>query len=319
MPRIYYLPDEREVETDETEPILQASLRVGIPHAHACGGKARCSTCRVIILEGLEHCTPRNAKERKLAARLHFGPEIRLACQTKLIGNVKLRRPVLDAVDVELTSQIKTGPILSPVGEEKRIAILFADISGYTSFAESLPPYDVIHVLRRYFHLMGKIIARNGGYISDYVGDGLMALFGIEDATGAAFQAVKAGVEMLEAVEKLNPYLEAMYQRSFQIRIGVHYGPVVLGTIGIANMMKLAAIGDAVNFASRIEAANKQVGTKFLISEDTHHQVSKQVRVNRCCVPVTLRGKSGDYILYEVIGLGVRALDASSAQKTQDT
>ncbi|MGH7601461.1 MAG: adenylate/guanylate cyclase domain-containing protein [bacterium] len=303
MSRLYYLPDEREVETAEAETILQTSLRAGIPHAHACGGKARCSTCRVLILAGLEHCNPRNAKEKKLAERLHFGPEIRLACQTKLTGNVKLRRPVLDEVDVELTSQIKAGAMPSPVGEEKLIAILFADISGYTSFCEALPPYDVIHVLSRYFHLMGQVISRHDGYISDYVGDGIVALFGVEDSTEAAIRAVKAGIEMLDAVEKLNPYLELMYKKSFQIRIGVHYGEVVVGTIGVANMKKIAAIGDAVNFASRIETANKEMGTKFLISEDTYHQVRDHVRVNRCCIHVTLRGKSGEYVLYEVIGL----------------
>ncbi len=303
MPYIYYLPDEREVETSEVETILQASLRAGIPHAHACGGKARCSTCRVLILEGLEHCNPRNAKEKKLAERLHFGSKIRLACQTRITDNVKLRRPVLDEIDVELTSQIKAGATPSSVGEEKQIAILFADIRGYTSFAEALPPYDVIHVLSRYFHLMGKVITHQGGYISDYIGDGIMALFGIDNPAEAALQAVKAGVEMLATVEKLNPYLETMYKKSFQIRIGVHYGEVVVGTIGVANMKKLAAIGDAVNFASRIEAANKEMGTEFLISEDTYQQVRDHVRVNRCCIHVTLRGKSGEYILYEVIGL----------------
>lgn len=303
MPRIYYFPDEREVETAEAETVLQASLRAGIPHAHACGGKARCSTCRVIVLAGLGHCNRRNAKEKKLAERLHFGPEIRLACQTRITGNVKLRRPVLDEIDVELTSQIKPGAAPGSVGEEKQIAILFADIGGYTAFAEALPPYDVIHVLSRYFHLMGEVITRQGGYISDYIGDGIMALFGLENPAEAALRAVKAGVEMLAAVEKLNPYLETMYKKSFQIRIGVHYGEAVVGTIGIANIKKLAAIGDAVNFASRIEVANKEIGTKFLISEDTYNEVRDHVRVNRCCIHVTLRGKSGEYVLYEVIGL----------------
>jgi len=303
MPNIYYLPDDREVETATAETILQASLRAGIPHAHACGGKARCSTCRVIILAGLEHCNPRNAKEKNLTERLRFGPEIRLACQTRITGNVKLRRPVLDEIDVELTSQIKPGTASGSVGEEKQIAILFADISGYTSFCEALPPYDVIHVLSRYFHFMGKVITCHGGCISDYIGDGIMALFGLENPAEAALRAVKAGVAMLATVEKLNPYLEMMYKKSFQIRIGVHYGEAVVGTIGIANIKKLAAIGDAVNFASRIEAANKEMGTKFLISEDTYHQARDHVRANRCCIHVTLRGKSGEYVLYEVIGL----------------
>jgi adenylate cyclase len=302
MPRIYYLPDEKEVEVSPTETVLQASLRAGIPHAHACGGNARCSTCRVVVLEGLEHCAPRNDREVALAERLYLGPAIRLACQTAVRGDVKLRRPVLDDVDVELTSQIRAGATPDRVGEEKQIAILFSDISGYTPFAESLLPYDVIHVLNRYFHLMGKVIQRNGGYIGDYIGDGIMALFGIEDSDGAAFRAVKAGLEMFKAVDSLNPYLEIMYGRGFQIRIGVHFGEVVVGTIGIANMKKVAAIGDAVNLASRIEAANKDVGTKFLISEDAYTQVKDWVRVSRR-LQATLRGKSGEYTLYEVIGL----------------
>lgn len=302
MPYIYYLPDEKKIETSLSETILEASLRAGIPHAHACGGNARCSTCRVVVLEGLEFCALRNAKEQALAGRLHLGPTVRLACQTTINADVKLRRPVLDDVDVELISQIRPKATPDRAGEEKQIAILFADISRYTPFAESLLPYDVIHVLNRYFHLMGKVISRNGGYICDYVGDGLMALFGIEDSAGAAFRAVKAGLEMFEAVEQLNPYLETMYNRSFQIRIGVHFGEVVVGTIGIANMKKVAAIGDAVNFASRIEAANKEVGTQFLISEDTYMQVKSEVRLNQS-VRVGIRGKRGEYTLYEVIGL----------------
>ena len=153
MPHIYYQPDDRSVETQPEETILQTSLRERILHAHACGGHARCSTCRVVVLEGLEHCSPRSAEEQALAKRLHFGPTIRLACQTTISGNVKLRRPVLDAVDVTLTSRSLRGTTPHRVGEEKQIAILFANISQYTPFAEALPSYDVIHVLNRYFYL----------------------------------------------------------------------------------------------------------------------------------------------------------------------
>lgn len=303
MAHIFYLPDQKDVEAWAAETILQTSLRVGIPHIHVCGGNARCSTCRVVVQEGLEFCSLRNAKEHRLAERLHFVPEIRLACQTTINGDVKLRRVVLDDVDEELASQIRPGATSTPVGEEKRIAILFADIIGYTSFAEALPPYDVMHALNRYFHIMGKVITCNGGRISDYVGDGLMALFGVDDNSTAAFQAVKAGVEMLEAIKTLNPYLQSMYKRSFQMRVGAHYGEVVIGTIGIANTKKVAAIGDAVNLASRIEEANKKSGTSFLISEEMYRQIEGQVRVNRCSIQVTLPGKSGEYCLYEVLGL----------------
>jgi len=126
MPRIYYLPDEREVEASADETILQASLRGGIPHTHVCGGNARCSTCRVLILEGLACCGPRTAKEEIIASQLHFEPTIRLACQVTVSGEVTLRRLVLDAEDVELTNQLKTTAIPGCAGEENRLAILFA-------------------------------------------------------------------------------------------------------------------------------------------------------------------------------------------------
>ena len=114
--------------------------------------------------------------------------------------------------------------------------------------------------------------------------------------------AVKAGLEMFAAVEELNPYLEGMYGRHFQIRIGVHFGEVVVGTIGVADMTKVVAIGDAVNLASRIETANKEIGTNFLISEETYAQVKGQIHVKQC-VRLALRGKRGEYSLYEVTGL----------------
>lgn len=301
MPEICYRTDEKKVEVGSDETILDASLHAEIPHAHACGGNARCSTCRVLIIDGVEHCAPRNDKEQLLAERLHFSPEVRLACQTTITDDVELRRLVLDAEDMELI-QMKASAAAASVGEEKEIAILFADIRGFTSFAETLLPYDVVHALNRYFNRAGKVINRNGGFIDNYMGDGLMALFGCEDPTGAALRAVRAGLELLEEVEKLRPYFEANYSKRLRIGVGVHFGCAVVGAIGAASTKRVTAIGDAVNLASRIESANKQAGTEFLISEDTYAQVKDRVRVGKQA-RVTIAGKSGEYTLYEVIGI----------------
>ncbi len=121
------------------------------------------------------------------------------------------------------------------VGEEKKIAILFSDIIGYTNFAETLPPYDVVHVLNRYYFQMDKIITQHKGTISDFIGDGILALFGIDDQEDAPLHSVKSGLEMFVAVQKLNNYLKPMFNRTFQIRIGIHYGNVVVGTFGSIN------------------------------------------------------------------------------------
>ena len=304
MPNVFYLIEEKQVEAEATETILQTSLRASIPHAHACGGTARCSTCRVLIAEGLEHCALRNDKEQRLAERLHFSPEIRLACQTTINGDVKLRRLVMDEEDIELTDQMGAGAMPTSAGEEKELAILFSDIRGFTPFAERLLPYDVVHVLNRYYYEVGEAIIRNGGHIDNYMGDGLLALFGMDESEGSALQAVKAGLGMLEAVEHLKPYMEAIYGRSFQIGIGVHYGEVVVGAIGAANMKRVTAIGDAVNLASRIESATKQAGAHFLISEDAYSEVKDEILAGNT-VRVTLPGKSGEYLLYEVVGLKI--------------
>ncbi len=303
MPTITYMPDNKSVEAKEGETILQTSLRLGIPHTHVCGGNGRCSTCRVIILDGLEHCSSRNRSELGLADRLHFSPQIRLACQTSIKGHVTLRRLVLDAADVELTSQLTPDKTPIAAGKEKKIAILFADIRNFTAFAESLPPYDVIHVLNRYFDQMGKVIDHNGGYIDNYMGDGLMALFGVDDAHEPTLRAVRAGLEMLDAVEQFRAYLENSYAMSFQIGVGVHYGEVVLGSIGAKDASRMTAIGDAVNFASRIEQANKEYGTRLLVSEHAYDEIRQQALVGREFADTALEGKSGRYKLYEIVGL----------------
>jgi class 3 adenylate cyclase len=107
---------------------------------------------------------------------------------------------------------------------------------------------------------------------------------------------------MLAAVERLSPYLTALYQRELRIGIGVHVGDVVVGAVGADDNRKITAIGDVVNVASRIEAANKAAGTTFLISEETYMEVQARIHVNRS-VRVTLAGKRGLYTLYEAIGV----------------
>lgn len=302
MPKVEYVLYGKKFESEKETTILNISLQAGVPHTCVCGGNARCSTCRVIIVEGLEFCAPRNAKEQALAERLHFNPRIRLACQTKITGDVKLRRLALDDEDVELVNQLKSGGKPGSIGEEKKIAIMFADIRKFTTFVEPLPPYDVIHVLNRYFHQMAQIVHRHGGYIDNYMGDGLLALFGVENSAEAPLRAVAAGIEMLEAMDRLNSYVETLYEKRLQIGIGIHYGEVVIGALGSFTKKRETVVGDAVNLASRIEAANKELGTSLLISQDVYEQVKNQVRVGQR-IQMRVRGKSGKCTVYEVIGM----------------
>jgi adenylate cyclase len=233
MPQILFLPDQRYIEASNLESILSAALRAGIPLTNECRGNARCSTCRVLVLNGLECCSPRNAKEQALAGQLHFGERVRLACQTTITGHVTLRRLILDAKDAGLTDQRKDTTTHGSVGEERQIAILFVDVRNSTRFAESVPPFDVIHVLRRFYHHIERAVMDNGGHVACYTGDGLMALFGVEPSKCAPLQAVLAGLDMLRSVKQdLQPYVKRLFKCHFRIGVGLHFGEAVVGTVG---------------------------------------------------------------------------------------
>ena len=220
MATITCVPDGKVIHVEPSETILEADLRAAVPHAHACGGRAKCTTCRIVILEGLENCPPRNELEQAVASRLGFTSEVRLACQTKPQGDVTFRRLVLDETDREVASQL-LKKCIGPVGESKRIAVLFSDIRGFTTLAQTLSPYDVMSALNRHFHELGEIIESNGGYIDNFIGDALMALFGVDGDKHAPFRSVKAAVEMLQANDRMGPYMEATYGHAFPIGIGV--------------------------------------------------------------------------------------------------
>lgn len=299
MPTVTYLIDHRTAAIEANETILHASLRAGVPHAHACGGNARCSTCRVQIVDGLDACAPRTDKERELAARLRFAPEVRLACQTTVSGDVTVRRLVLDHTDVELIVLSDRPDAVDPIGEERSLAIMFADIRGFTPFAEPLLPYDVVHALNRYYDEVGRVIAEHDGHIDNYMGDGLLAVFGMERPAHSARRAVAAARGMIAAVERLKPYFEAVYGRSFDIGIGIHYGDVIVGAVGAAGRRRMTIVGDAVNAAARIEAATKTLGVRVLISAATYSELD-QPDAGWSMHRVALPGKSGQFVLYAI-------------------
>jgi adenylate cyclase len=304
MPIIRILPEDKLVESLAGETLLAAALRAGIAHAHACGGHARCSTCRVEIQVGIDDCSPRTSAEQALADRLGFDGVLRLACQTIPRGDITVRRLVLDDDDIELVDQRRRGASGTAVGEERELAILFSDIRGFTSFSESLPPHDVVHVLNRYFHAMGPPVTQFGGRIDNYMGDGLMALFGLHDGEdNVALRAVQAGLAMLDAMDALKPYLEMAYGRSFDMGVGIHYGEVVVGSVGAIGRERVTAIGDAVNFASRIEAANKIAKTRLLVSDAVRDQIGSAIANGRS-FSLPIAGKSGEYQLHEVLRRG---------------
>jgi len=281
--------------------VLEAALRGHLAIAHACGGKAKCSTCRIWILTGAEACPPKESLERELTSRLGLTGDIRLACQLRPTGDITFRRLVLDETDLLIANQLHRSAT-SKTGEVKSVVLFFSDVVGFTSFSETLTPYDVMYLLNRYFAQVGELIEWNDGYIDKFVGDGLMAIFGIEGQPDAPIRSVNAALQTLAAVDRMQPFFASMYGIDFDIRIGLHLGEAVIGSVGPPGHERLTAIGDAVNVASRVEGANKEAGTRLLISEALYDRVKDQVEAADF-VRVRLRGTSDRITLYEIVRL----------------
>ena len=300
MFEIFSQTDNKKISASRNSTILEATLEAKINHMHACGGNAQCSTCRVYVMEGLNNCLPRNERETQLAEKLGFPENIRLACQTKISGDITIRRPVVDKLDVEIISKQLVDTSGTKLGKEKDLAILFTDIENYTQFAEAFPPYDVVHVLNRYYQKMNEIIVQHKGIISDVVGDGILALFGvIEDSKTSVLDAINAVRKMHTALIDFNKYLNQMYDRSFGIRAGINFGKVIVGNFDTGMMSKISAIGDTVNLASRIETANKDFGTQLLISQSAYEEIQGLVETKKI-YRTKIKGKSGEYVLYDI-------------------
>jgi len=301
MPDISVWPDDVELHFDDEVNLLETLVAAHIPIAHLCGGRARCSTCRIRVLEGANHLSPMTTSEQVMAERLDFPEELRLACQTTTDGSVSIARLVLDSTDIELASQLGKPKLVGPVGREVEVAVVFTDIVEYTAMADTLPAYDVVHLLNRFFARTAALVEDHGGRVDNYIGDAVFAVFGVEGNPDPALGAVRTGLGILSIADDLTNYLERIYGMNFRVRVGVHLGNVLFGVMGAGSSARETVIGDAVNVASRLEAANKETGTSILVSGVIHELTSTQINYGRR-FELDLRGKTGLVTAHEALG-----------------
>jgi adenylate cyclase len=256
-------PGGRTVVVPAGLTVLEASRLAGIPHASVCGGRGRCSTCRVAVVAAAEALPPPSDDERRVLRRVGAGPNVRLACQLRPAGDISvtpLLRPTVSAAGIAAHDPHN--------GSEQDIAVLFADLRGFTSIAEQKLPYDVVFLLNRYFETVGGAINRAGGVANQFTGDGVMALFGI-DAGGEAGcrRALSAARDMVRSVARLSEALGSELPAPLRIGIGIHTGPAVVGRMGYAEGRYLTAVGDTVNAAARLEQLTKEYDCPLIISD----------------------------------------------------
>ncbi len=259
--RIGY-PDGRQVIAPIGFTILEASRLGLIPHASVCGGRGRCSTCRVHVAKGLKAIPPASVDEQRVLDRVGAPPGVRLACQVRPRGDV-LVRPL---VSTAASSQRRPDRPLA--GSEQDVTVLFADLRRFTSLAEQRLPYDVVFFLNRYFEAVGRAIDEAGGVTNQFTGDGVMALFGVNaDASDGCRRALRGAQAIAQGVAALSLTMAEELDEPLRIGIGIHTGPAVVGQMGYAETVYLTAVGDTVHVASRLQDLTKQYQAQLVISE----------------------------------------------------
>ncbi len=193
--------------------------------------------------------------------RRSFAASIRAATARDRVTNLFGQHVSPQVVERLLLEGTSTG------SDIRQVAVMFVDFRSFTAGARTRSPQDVVDRLDGAFAVLVEILDRHGGIVNKFLGDGFMALFGAPfEAEDPAHRAVAAAREMLEAMERINDGSSW----PLRIGIGIHFGEVVAGNIGSPRRKEYTVIGDTVNFASRLEALNKEFGSQLLISSAVH-------------------------------------------------
>jgi len=246
------------------QTILEIIRKHSIPHASLCGGRGRCTTCRVRIGQGCSKLDKPSPLEQHALNRIGAAPNVRLACQTRPLQSVHVT-PLLPP-DLGADSNIPRGGVS---GEEREVVAMFVDLRGSTRMGELLLPYDVLFILNRFFLEMSEALTDSHGHYAQFAGDGLMALYGLERGLKqGCLDALRGAVGMQERMNALNQKLENELKEPLGIGIGIHCGEAIVGTMGPPKSPNYSAIGDCINAAARLEGKSKELGCTLVVSND---------------------------------------------------
>ena len=257
----------RRVRVPKGLSILETSLRFNIPHASVCGGRARCSTCRVRVVSDRGALPPPSGREAFVLARVgaRANPAIRLACQLRPQADVAVI-PVLPA---NVGADFVRNRSRVNIGEERYIVSMFVDMRGSTKLAEARLPFDIVFLINRFLEAASQAVIDAGGQPNQFVGDGLLALFGLDvDPATACRQAIRAAAMVASNVEYMNHEFGTELQEPIQFGIGIHGGEVIIGDIGFRDHTVFTALGDAVNVAARLQDMTKTLNCTVVLSEE---------------------------------------------------
>jgi adenylate cyclase len=243
--------------------VLETLRENGIAHASVCGGRARCTTCRILVTKGLDRLPAASGLEAIALDRIGGTPGMRLACQIRPTADIAVM-PLLAADAGAIDGSVRGGL----EGRERPITVVFVDMRGSTTLGEAKLPYDVLFILNQFFHEMTKALVATNGHYSQFTGDGLMALYGLyeDDPARGAADALRGAREMLAAVDQLNYRLRNDLKEPLRIGIGIHYGEAIVGAMGPPRSQIITAIGDTINTCARLESLTKEFNCVMIVS-----------------------------------------------------
>ena len=244
--------------------LLEISRMNKVPHAAICGGRSRCSTCRVRIDEGADTLPSPSFSEAFTLSSIGAPVNVRLACQIRPTSSLTVTRLLRPGSVGPQDADLKET---DSAGVEKPLVAMFLDLRDFTQMSQGRLPYDVVYILNEFFAATGAAITEEGGWIDKFLGDGLLAIFGQQDGVEAGSrQALRAARAIDLALDHVNAKLEAEIGRPLRVGIGLHAGPLLIGRIGYGESIDLTVIGNTVNVASRLESLTKEKGFQIVLS-----------------------------------------------------
>lgn len=252
------------IKAPQGATLLEMSRNARVAHAAVCGGRARCSTCRVRVEHGGHGLAPPMFPESVTLGCIKAPANVRLACQI---------RPAADLVVTRLLPPGSASPLMVDVeeadsaGVEKPLVAMFVDLRGFTRLAHDRLPFDTVFILNEFFGAIGAAIVDNGGRIDKFIGDGLLAVFGQHSGVEAGCRQALRTVRAIDLVlDDLNGKLESEIGAALQVGIGLDAGPLLIGRIGFGEAVDFTVIGAAVNVASRLEGLAKERSLQVMMS-----------------------------------------------------
>src|SRR6476659_3688548 len=256
----------RTVRVPKGLSVLEASLRNNVPHASVCGGRARCSTCRIRIIGDCSALPEPSQREAFVLGRVGASdPSIRLACQLRPDNDLSFFQLFLP----HTTSAASHASNPTRIGQERYLVSMFVDMRGSTKLAEKRLPFDTVFIVNRFLGAVSQAVIESGGRPNQFVGDGMLALFGLSSSRQeASRQALKAAAMIAANVDELNKFLEHDLREPIRFGIGINGGEVIVGDIGYRDHMVFTALGDPVNVAARLQDMTKNLSCEVVVSDE---------------------------------------------------